>query len=46
MPTFDGFTVRADFEDGMFSPDFGALLLRGIERQSGLIACQAVINRI
>src|SRR5262247_4615509 len=31
-----GHTVRADFEGGALSSDFGALLLRGIDRQIGL----------
>ena len=31
-----GHTVRADFEGGALSSDFGVLLLRGIDRQSGL----------
>ena len=31
-----GYTVRADFEGGALSSDFGALLLRGIDRQIGL----------
>ena len=29
-------TLRADFEGGALSSDFGALLLRGIDRQIGL----------
>jgi len=33
-----GHTVRADFEGGALSSDFGALLLRGIDRQIGLTA--------
>jgi Transposase DDE domain group 1 len=33
-----GHTVRADFEGGALSSDFGVLLLRGIDRQSGLTA--------
>src|SRR6266571_1195807 len=33
-----GHTVRADFEGGTLSSDFGVLLLRGIDRQSGLTA--------
>jgi Transposase DDE domain group 1 len=33
-----GPTVRADFEGGALSSDFGALLLRGIDRQIGLTA--------
>src|SRR5262252_7753694 len=31
-----GHTIRADFEGGALSSDFGALLLRGIDRQIGL----------
>jgi hypothetical protein len=30
-----GYTVRADFDGGALSSDFGALLLRGIDRQIG-----------
>ena len=39
-----GHTIRADFEGGALSSDFGALLLRGIDRQIGLTArhCQVV----
>ena len=33
-----GHTVRADCEGGTLSSDFGGLLLRGIDRQSGLTA--------
>ena len=33
-----GHTVRADFEGGALSSDFGVLLLRGVDRQSGLTA--------
>src|ERR671926_537941 len=33
-----GHTIRADFEGGALSSDFGALLLRGIDRQLGLTA--------
>jgi len=33
-----GYTVRADFDGGALSSDFGALLLRGIDRQIGLTA--------
>jgi hypothetical protein len=33
-----GHTVRADFEGGALSSDFGVLLLRGIDRQIGLTA--------
>jgi hypothetical protein len=32
-----GFTVRADFEGGALSSDFGALLVHGVDRQTGLI---------
>lgn len=38
FPTIAGFTVRADFEGGAVSGDFGALLLQGVDRQTGLIA--------
>ncbi len=37
FPATAGFTVRADFEGGALSCDFGALLLRGVDRQTGLI---------
>ena len=33
-----GHTIRADCEGGALSSDFGALLLRGIDRQIGLTA--------
>src|SRR5215475_3315220 len=33
-----GHTLRADFEGGALSSDFGVLLLRGIDRQLGLTA--------
>lgn len=36
FPPLGGQTVRADFEGGALSSDFGALLLRGIDRQIGL----------
>ena len=36
LPPVGGQTVRADFEGGALSSDFGALLLRGIDRQLGL----------
>ena len=36
FPPIAGHTVRADFEGGALSADFGALLLRGIDRQIGL----------
>ena len=37
FPAIAGFTVRADFNGGAMSSDFGALLLRGVDRQTGLI---------
>jgi Transposase DDE domain group 1 len=36
FPPVSGYTVRAAFDGGALSSDFGALLLRGIDRQSGL----------
>jgi hypothetical protein len=36
FPPVGGQTLRADFEGGALSSDFGALLLRGIDRQIGL----------
>src|SRR5215813_3700450 len=36
FPPIAGYTVRADFEGGAVSSDFGALLLRGIDQQIGL----------
>src|SRR5499426_529795 len=38
FPPMAGYTVRADFDGGALSSDFGALLLRGIDRQIGLTA--------
>jgi Transposase DDE domain group 1 len=38
FPPIGGQTVRADFEGGALSSDFGALLLRGVDRQIGLTA--------
>src|SRR5207249_12083845 len=35
-PPVAGQTLRADFEGGALSSDFGPLLLRGIDRQIGL----------
>jgi Transposase DDE domain group 1 len=35
-PPIAGYTIRADCEGGALSSDFGALLLRGIDRQIGL----------
>ena len=37
FPPVAGFTVRADFEGGALSSDFGPLLLRGVDQQIGLI---------
>ena len=37
FPTIAGFSVRTDFNGGAMSSDFGALLLHGIDRQTGLI---------
>src|SRR5215467_6463551 len=36
FPPVGGQTIRADFEGGALSSDFGALLCRGIDRQIGL----------
>lgn len=36
FPPVTGYTVRADFEGGALSSDFGPLLLRGVDRQIGL----------
>jgi DDE family transposase len=36
FPPIAGQTIRADFEGGALSSDFGVLLLRGIDRQVGL----------
>ena len=36
FPPLSGYTVRANFDGGALSSDFGALLLRGIDRQIGL----------
>jgi hypothetical protein len=36
FPPLAGYTIRADFDGGALSSDFGALLLRGIDRQIGL----------
>jgi hypothetical protein len=38
FPASAGFTIRADFDGGAMSSDFGALLLRGIDLQTGLVA--------
>src|SRR5687767_7337912 len=45
FPPIAGLTVRADFEGGALSSDFGALLLRGIDRQIGLTARLAAAVR-
>lgn len=37
FPPVAGQTIRADFEGGALSSDFGALLLRGVDRQIGLM---------
>ena len=36
FPPIPGFTLRADFQGGALSSDFGPLLLRGIDQQIGL----------
>jgi hypothetical protein len=41
FPPAAGQTIRADFEGGALSSDFGALLLRGVDRQIGLTARRA-----
>ncbi len=38
FPPVVGQTIRADFEGGALSSDFGALLLRGVDRQLGRTA--------
>ena len=45
FPPVAGHTVRADFQGGALSSDFGALLLRGIDRQIGLTARLAAAVR-
>jgi hypothetical protein len=45
FPPIAGSTVRADFDGGALSSDFGALLLRGIDRQIGLTARLAAAVR-
>ena len=37
FPASAGFTIRAEFDGGAMSSDFGALLLRGADLQTGLI---------
>lgn len=36
FPAIDGMSIRASFDGGAMSSDFGALLLAGIDRQTGL----------
>lgn len=36
FPAIDGLTVRASFDGGALSTDFGPLLLSGVDRQIGL----------
>ena len=36
FPPIDGLSVRADFEGGALSTDFGPMLLRGVDQQIGL----------
>ncbi len=38
FPASAGFTIRAGFEGGAMSSDFGGVPLRGIDLQMGLIA--------
>jgi hypothetical protein len=38
FPPVAGFSVRGDFDGGAMSSDFGPLLLRGVDRQIGLIS--------
>ncbi len=35
-PVEEGLSVRADFDRGALSTDFGSLILRGVDRQIGL----------
>jgi len=37
FPAIDGFSIRADFNGGAMPSDFGALLVRGVDRQTGLV---------
>jgi hypothetical protein len=41
FPPIAGHTVRGDFDGGALSSDFGPLLMRGIDRQIGLIGRMA-----
>ncbi|HKA54434.1 MAG TPA: IS1380 family transposase [Candidatus Binatia bacterium] len=45
FPPLPGYTVRADFDGGALSSDFGALILRGIDRQIGFTARLAAAVR-
>ena len=36
FPPVSGLSVRADFDGGTLSSDFGPLLLQGVDRQTGL----------
>lgn len=36
FPPVTGLSVRADFQGGALSSDFGAMLVRGVDRQTGL----------
>ena len=36
FPPVAGFTVRADFDGGAMSSDFGPMILRDVDRQIGL----------
>jgi len=38
FPTVDGLSVRASFDGGAMSSDFGSLLVAGVDRQIGLTA--------
>ena len=37
FPPIAGHTVRADFDGGALSSDFGPLVMRGVDREIGLI---------
>lgn len=41
FPAVDGMTVRADFDGGALSSDFGPILLRGIDQHIGLTSALA-----
>jgi hypothetical protein len=45
FPPLPGYTVRADCDGGALSSDFGALLRRGIDRQSGFTERLAAARR-